>query len=136
MVKKMEDVKIKLTTLWIAHFMIWTFGDVLRLIHPGYIEELIDEPATNELLLFVAAPLGVIQTLMILLPVMWENGKTIRWANVAAGILFFVINIGHVFELILNQLPSWEYLLAVVYLLINTLVIKTAWQWTSEIKPE
>jgi hypothetical protein len=132
----MEDVRIKLSVLWIAHFLIWTFGDVVRIIHPGYIQELMDEPISEDLLLFVAVPLGIIQTIMILLPVMWDDGKIIRWANLAAGILFFVINVGYVIDIFVSEMPSWEYLLAVVYLLIAALVIKTAWEWTPEIGPE
>ncbi|MCG3218127.1 MAG: hypothetical protein KAR35_03945 [Candidatus Heimdallarchaeota archaeon] len=127
----MEDVKIKLSALWVSHFLIWTFGDMVRLIQPDGLEDVIADPASNELLLFVAAPLGAIQAFMIVLSVMWER-KANRRANISMGILYTLINIAHLADIIVNQLAAWEILLAVVYLTFNVLIIKHAWEWRTE----
>ena len=124
----MEDVKIKLSALWVTHFLLWSFGDMLRLIQTGGIEKFIAEPVADELLLFVAVPLAVIQTFMILISLMWEH-KANRPANLSMGLLFIVVNMGHVVDVILNQLGIWEIQLVVVYLIFNVLVIKFAWEW-------
>lgn len=45
---QMADVKIVLAALWIAHFLLWTFGDMLSLLQQ------FSEPVDNNLLLLVA----------------------------------------------------------------------------------
>ena len=126
----MEDIKIKLSALWVSHFLIWTFVDMVRLIQPSGIEDVIADPATNELLLFVAAPLGAIQALMISLSVICVR-KVNRPANISMGILFFLVNVAHLTDAILNE-PGWEIFLAVVYIIFNVLIIKHAWEWKAE----
>ena len=88
----MEDTKIKLSALWISHFLLWSFGDMLSLIQTDGIAELIAEPVADSLLLFVAAPLAVIQTFMILFSLMGEY-KWNRLANMGIAPLFIVFNI-------------------------------------------
>ena len=51
----MEDIKIKLSVFWAAHFLIWSFGDVVSLLSTGYIEE--ELPVSNDIL-FIAAIIG------------------------------------------------------------------------------
>ena len=53
------NVKIVLAALWIAHFLLWTFGDMASLLQE------FTEPVDNNLLLLVAVPLAIIQALMI-----------------------------------------------------------------------
>jgi hypothetical protein len=127
----MEDIKIKLSALWVSHFLIWTFGDMVRLIQPSGIEDVIADPATNELLLFVAAPLGAIQAFMITLSVICDR-KVNRPANISMGILYLLVNVAHLADIFMNQLAAWEILLTVVYLTFNVLIIKHAWEWKVE----
>ena len=101
---------------------------MLRLIQTGGIEKFIAEPVADELLLFVAVPLAVIQTFMILISLMWEH-KANRLTNLGMGLLFIVVNMGHVADIVLSQLGIWEIQLVVVYLIFNVLVIKFAWEW-------
>jgi hypothetical protein len=118
---KIEYVKIKLSAIWVAHFLIWTFGDILRFLHPGFMEEIIENPISNTNLMFIAL-LGIFQASMIVLSVVLEQ-KPNRLANIIMGSIFTLINIAHIIDLIFNKKPAWEYELAVVYLIFNILTI-------------
>ena len=121
----MEETKLKLSALWISHFLLWTFGDMLSLLQE------ITEPAADELLLFVASPLAIIQTLMILLPLFCKR-KVVRIVSFIVAPIFLVFNIINFVDV--NE--GWGYLLTVVYVIFNLLVIWIAWQWKSNEKPE
>lgn len=119
---ELEDVKINtkivLAILWAAHFLLWTFGDMLSLLQK------LHEPADNNLLLFVAAPLAIIQALMIFFSLKGK-AKVMRMVNIIMASVFAVFNVGYLVDAHLG----WEYLLGVGYLLVNGLIIGTAWKW-------
>lgn len=126
----MEDVKIKLSALWVAHFLIWSFGDILRFLHPGFMEEILETPISNANLMFVAL-IGIVQAAMIVVSVMLER-KPNRWANMIMGTIFFLINIAFVGDLIINQNPAWEFELVAVYLVFNVLTVWHAYKWSAQ----
>lgn len=121
----LEDVKVNvriiLAALWIAHFLLWTFGDMASLLQE------ITEPVDNELLLFVAVPLAVIQTLMIVFSLVGKP-NVMRWANIIISVLYIVFNLGYLAE----ANAGWEFLLGIAYLLFNALIIYYAWTWTKQ----
>ena len=112
------NVRIILASLWISHLLLWTFGDMLSLL------QRISEPVANELLLFVAAPLAIIQVFMIFFSLI-AKPKLIRWINIGLALLFVIFNIGF----LIDAHTSWEYLLGTAYLLFNFLIIRYAWMW-------
>ncbi|WP_455463956.1 hypothetical protein [Candidatus Hodarchaeum mangrovi] len=122
----MEDVKIKLSALWIAHFLIWSFGDILRLLTPGFIEA---SATPNETLLF-ASFIGMGQAFMIVLSLLLE-AKPNRWVNLIMGGIYTLINLGWMVDILLNQYPMWEIILTIVYLTFNALIIWHAFKWTT-----
>ena len=119
---RLEDVKVNvriiLAALWASHFLLWTFGDMLSLLQK------ISEPVANELLLFAAVPLAIIQTSMILLSLIGKP-SVIRWVNIGLVSVFIVFNIGF----LVDAHASWEYLLGAAYLLFNGLIVWYAWKW-------
>ena len=114
----MTDVKIVLAALWIAHFLLWTFGDMASLLQE------ITAPIENNLLLFVAVPLAVIQALMIFFSLVGK-AKLMRWVNIIVAFVFLLFNVGFLAEAHFG----WEYLLGAGYLLFNSLIIVYAWKW-------
>ena len=112
------DVKLLLAALWTAHFLLWTFGDMAALL------QRFSEPVDNTLLLLVAAPLAMIQALMIFF-CLAGRAQPMRWANVIVALVFLLVNMGFLVE----AHVGWEYLLGVGYLLINGLVVWYAWKW-------
>lgn len=121
----MEDTKLRLSALWVSHFLLWTFSDMLTLLQE------ISEPVADELLLFVAAPLAVIQTIMILLPLMCKR-KVVRIVSFIIAPIFLVFNIINIIEVHVG----WEYLLTVVFILFNLSVLYIALKWKSPTKLE
>ena len=108
-----------LAALWIAHFLLWTFGDMASLLQK------IAEPIDNNLLLFVAVPLAITQASMIFFSLAGK-AKLMRWVNMIVGIVFLLLNIGFIAE----AQFGWEYLLGGGYLLFNGLIVWYAWKWS------
>ncbi|WP_371805557.1 hypothetical protein [Candidatus Lokiarchaeum ossiferum] len=117
----MEDTKLKLSAIWITHFLLWSFGDMLSLLQE------ITEVAEDSLLLFVATPLAIIQTVMILLP-LFSKRKVVRIANLIVTPIFLVFNIMNLFEVHVG----WGYLLTIGYICYNLLTVWIAWQWKTK----
>jgi hypothetical protein len=121
----LEDVKINvrilLAALWASHFLLWTFGDMVSLLQD------LNEPVANELLVFVAAPLALIQAGMILFSLVGK-AKIVRWANICIAPMFILFNIGFIAE----GKFGWEFLLGTGYIVVNFLIILFAWKWPKE----
>ncbi|UCE74627.1 MAG: hypothetical protein JSV56_02710 [Methanomassiliicoccales archaeon] len=113
------NVRILLAAFWVSHFLLWTFGDMVALLQHKN-----PDPISNDLLLFAAAPLAVIQTLMIVFSLIGKP-KFVRLANIIVPIVFLLFNLGYISEAV----DGWEYLLGIVYVLFNVLIIWTAWKW-------
>jgi len=112
------DVKIVLAALWIAHFLLWTFGDMASLLQE------MNAPIENNLLLFVAVPLALIQALMIFFS-LTGKAKVMRIVNMIAALIYILFNVGFMFD----AQFGWEYLLGAGYLLFNGLIFWQAWKW-------
>jgi hypothetical protein len=115
------NVKIVLAALWAAHFLLWTFGDMAALLQK------MSEPIENNLLLFVAVPLALIQALMIYFS-LTGKAKVMRLVNIIAALVFGLFNVGF----IVDAHVGWEYLLGAGYLLMNGLIIWQAWNWPKQ----
>lgn len=85
----------------------------------------VNEPASNNLLLFVAVPLAILQTVMILFSLVGK-AELARWANIGVASLFLIFNIGYLAE---PDSEGWNYLLGAAYILFNVLIIWSAWRW-------
>ena len=116
------DVKIVLAALWVAHFLLWSFGDMASLLQE------ITAPVDNSLLLFVAVPLAVIQALMIFFSVIGK-AKVMRWVNIILALVFLLFNVGFLVE----AQFGWQYLLGAGYVLFNGLVVWYAWSWPKHV---
>ena len=113
------EVKIVLAALWIAQFLLWTFGDMASLLQE------ITEPIDNNLLLLVAVPLAITQALMIFFSLVGK-AKVMRWVNMIVAVVFLLFNVGFIAE----AQFGWEYLLGAGYLLFNGLIVWYAWKWS------
>ncbi len=113
------NTRIILASLWISHFLLWTFGDMASLLQK------MSDSVENSLLLFVAVPLAITQTLMIYFSLTAKQ-KVIRWVNIALSVVFLIFNIGFIAE----AKEGWEYLLGAGYILFDLMIIKHAWKWT------
>ncbi len=124
---KIDEVKIKLSALWVALMLTYLLGDVMR-IFSGDFEggEIAGLQASQGLLLGMAA-LFAIPILMVFLS-LTLNYPVSRWANIIAAIIFFVINI-----IGLPGYPSaYDKFLIIVGLIFNILTVWYAWKWPAQ----
>jgi hypothetical protein len=121
---EMEEVKIKLSALWVALMLTYLLGDVLR-IYAGDFKagEIAGKPISKELYLGIAIVM-VIPIIMVFLS-LTLNDPVNRWANIIVAILFFVFNL-----IGLPIYPSaYDKFLIIVGLVLNALTVWYAWKW-------
>ncbi len=112
------NIRILIASLWIIHFLLWSFGDMVSLLQN------LNDPISNQLLFFVAAPLALLQGGMILMSLAGK-AKIARLANMCITPVFILLNIGFLTE----AKFGWEFILGIGYLLVNVLIILYAWKW-------
>ncbi len=127
----MEDIKKKLSVLWIARMLTSLQGDVIRFLEPGMLEDIIagtlDVPLTEEMLaVFAIMMLAPIFMVFLSLELPY---KANRWANIIIAIVFIVIDgIGFIMPR-----PLYENIMGIGYVVFCALIVWYAWKWT---KPE
>lgn len=112
------NTRIIIAGLWISHFLLWSFGDMLSLLQQ------MNDPVDNRLLLFIAVPLAIIQITMLLLSLVGPY-KIVRLLNMIIPCIYIIFNIGFLTE----ALYGWEYLIGTAYLVLNVMMIRTTWKW-------
>jgi len=121
----MEDVKIKLTALWVALMLTYQQGDVMRL----YAGDFIVGDGINGFSVTPMMWLGI-NVLMAIPVVMGYLSVTLkykanRWANIGLAIFFFGFN---AIGLPMYESP-YDVFLLIVSLGFNVLTVWHAWKW-------
>jgi hypothetical protein len=120
----MEDVKIILSTLWIATMLTYLLGDVMRIFAGDFVAGEMEGVQVTQVLWLGIAVLFVIPIVMVVLSMILNNPVN-RWANIIVAILFFVIN--------LVGIPrfhgTYDKFLIIVSLGFNVLTVWYAWKW-------
>lgn len=88
------NVKIKLSALWVALMLLYTYADILGFYTPGTIENLIAGKAGNVQItsgfLVVMAIWMTVPSLMIFLCLVVKAGVN-RWLNIVLGVLSLLV---------------------------------------------
>ena len=120
----MEEIRIKLSALWVALMLTYLLGDVLRIFSgdfkPGEIGGMkITQPIWLGIAILMVMPIVMVFLSLTL-------GHTVnRWANIIVAIFFFGFNL-----LGLPTYPgAYDKFLIVVGLVFNALTIWYAWKW-------
>jgi glucose uptake protein GlcU len=121
----MDDVKIKLVALWVAHMLSTTYADVLRLYDPK--EVVASFPMTHEVML-VSAITMVIPIVMVPLSLMLKD-KVNRWVNIIVGIFWVGYDLLMVFSTLNTGAPTYEIFLGFVYLVFAIPIVWYAYKW-------
>jgi hypothetical protein len=124
----MEDVKIKLTALWVALMLTYQQGDVMRL----YAGDFIVGDGINGFSVTPMMWLGI-NVLMAIPVVMGYLSVTLkykanRWANIGLAIFFFGFN---AIGLPMYESP-YDVFLLIVSLGFNVLTVWHAWKWPKQ----
>jgi len=124
----LEDVRAKLSALWIAMMLLYIYADILSLFRPGQQEEIMDGlmgpfPVTQGSLV-VASLLMIIPAVMVFLSLTLKPGVN-RWTNIALGIFYTLVNISNLIG------ESWAYYISfgVVEIVLTLLIVWYAWTW-------
>ena len=120
----MEEMRIKLSALWVALMLTYLLGDVLRIFagdfEPGEIEGVQPTQAVwLGIAVFMLIPIVMVVLTLTL------NYPVIRWANIILAIALFGFN--------LIGLPTYpgayDKFLIIVGLVFNVLTVWHAWKW-------
>ena len=120
----MEEIKIKLSGIWVALMLTYLLGDVLRIFSGDFNAGEIEGMQVSQGMYLGMAILFVIPIFMVFLSLTLKH-KLNRWANIVVAIVFFVINL-----IGLPGYPSaYDQFLIVVGLGFNVLTVWYAWMW-------
>ena len=123
-----EEVRIKLSALWVSLMLTYLLGDVLRTFAGDFVAGEVGGMQLGPGLYLGLAAFLVIPVVMVFLSLTLKYAVN-RWANIILPVVFFVFNaIG------LPTYPSaYDQFLIVVGLVFNVLIVWVAWKWP---KPE
>jgi len=123
------NVKIKLSTLWIALMFCYTYADILGFYAPGNLEELLSgEIAGIQMtqgLLLGSAILMLVPSIMVFLSLVLK-AKVNRLANIIVGVVYIGV-LGSTF--FTGKNPAYYLLYATVKVMLLVLILWQAWKW-------
>jgi cytochrome bd-type quinol oxidase subunit 2 len=122
----MEEIKIKLSGIWVALMLTYLLGDVLRIFSGDFSAGAIGEMQISQGMYLGLAIIMVMPILMVFLSLTLKR-KANRWANIIVAVFFFLFNaVG------LPTYPSvYDQFLIVVGLVFNVLTVWYAWKWST-----
>lgn len=123
----MEDIKIKLSILWIARMLTGLQGDVIRYMEPGMLEDIIAGNtlvAMTEEMLAVMAIMMMIPIAMVFLSVELKY-KANRWLNIIVALFFIVLDATG----FIVPRAAFENILAIGYVVFCALIVWYAYKW-------
>ena len=124
----MEDVRIKLSALWVCLMLTYFLGDVLRVFSGDFEAGEIGGMAGSQEMFLAAALVLLIPIVMVFLSLTVKY-PVIRWASIVAAILLFGFNLVG-----LRGYPGlYDRFLIIVGLVFNVVTVWYAWRWR---KPE
>ena len=125
------STNLKLSALWTTLMFLYVYADVLSFYRPGVIDEVRDGKMgpleVSQASLLAASVLVIIPALMIFLSLILKY-KVNRWANVIAGALFTLVNIGNLVG------ESWIYYIVfgLVEIVVTLSILCYSWKWRPE----
>ena len=123
----MEDVRIKLSALWVCLMLTYFLGDVLRIFSGDFKAGDVAGMAGSQEIYMAIAIVLVIPVFMVFLSLTMKY-PVIRWANIIVAIFLFLFNLVG-----LPGYPSaFDRFLIVVGLFFNVLTVWYAWRWPKQ----
>ncbi|MCW4013643.1 MAG: hypothetical protein NWF07_11715 [Candidatus Bathyarchaeota archaeon] len=114
------STRILFSALWISHFLLWSFGDMLTLLQET------GEPITETIIMVIAPSLAIIQTIMIVYSLRGAP-RGVRWSNILVPLVYLLFNIQYLAE----SSAIWNIILGFAYIICNIMIIWNAWKWRS-----
>ena len=124
-----EDVKIKISVLWLFVIISDLANVIMSLAYPGVMEELIE--GTESLgpeIMFVGAIIVLIPLVMAVLTLTMKDSIN-RWLNIILGIVFTLLFIGNFIELATTTPAAYILLLSIAGIIAPVMIVWYAWKW-------
>lgn len=120
----MEDMKVRLSTLWVFVMFNMVFADIVGFLNPGTLEEMMAMKPAQGLLLAFSILLEIPIAMIVLSRLLQHRAN--RWANIVAGVttILWVIGGG-------NASVSYIFF-ATIEVACMVLIIWFAWKWTEQ----
>ena len=123
----MEDVRIKLSGLWVALMLTYLLGDVLRIFAGDFKPGEFGGMQASQALFIAAALFMLIPIVMVVLSLTLRY-PAIRWVTIIAAVVLFGLNLVG-----LPTYPSaYDQFLIIVGLVFNVLIVWYAWKWPKQ----
>ena len=120
----MEDMKVKLSTLWVFVTFNMVFADIVGFLNPGALEEMIAMKPAQGLLLVFSILLEIPISMIVLSRLLKYRAN--RWANIIAGVITILWVIGGG-----NTSVSYIFF-ATIEVVCMLLIVWYAWKWTEQ----
>ncbi len=134
---EMKDMKVKLSTLWVFVMFNYIYADILTLMDPAVLKEIITGTVgglemTQGFLLGAAILMETAIVMVVLSRVLKYRAN--RWANIIAG----VIHTAAVFLSLFVGTPAMYYtFFATIEIACTLLIVWYAWKWVNpEVSPD
>ena len=127
----MEEVRIKLSALWVCLMLTYFLGDVLRIFSGDFEAGEIGGMAGSQAIYLAVAIVLLIPIVMVFLSLTLERPLN-RWANIIVAIFLFGFNLVG-----FSGYPgTYDRFLIVVGLVFNVLTVWYAWRWPKQVEVE
>ncbi len=120
----MEDMKVRLSTLWVFVMFNMVFADIVGFLNPGALEEMIAMRPAQGLLLVFSILLEIPIAMIVLSRLLKYRAN--RWANIIAGVITILWVIGGG-----NTSVSYIFF-ATIEVACMLLIVWYAWKWTEQ----
>ncbi len=120
----MEEVKIILSTLWVATMLTYLLGDVLRIFSGNVVPGEIGGVKLTQVMWLGIAIFMVIPIIMVVLTLTLSYPMN-RWANIIVAVVFFGFNL-----LSFSDYSISDKFLLIVSMGFNLMTVWYAWNWS------
>ena len=127
----MEQVRIKLSALWVCLMLTYFLGDVLRIFSGDFEAGEIGGMVGSQTMYLAVAIVLLIPIVMVFLSLTLKRPLN-RWANIIVAIFLFGLNLVG----FSGYTGVYDRFLIVVGLVFNLLTVWCAWRWPKQVEVE
>jgi len=128
----MEDVKIKISVLWLFPLVAFLASAVLMFLEPGVVEQIIAGEVEGKKLgtelLLAGAIIDVLGPLTMAFLSLTLKDSINRWANILVGMLYAVLEFITLLETLAHP-EGYSILLLIAAVVAPVLIVWYAWKW-------
>ena len=123
----MEEIRIKLSALWVCLMLTYFLGDVLRVFSGDFVGGEIGGMAGSQGMYLAAALVLLVPIVMVFLSLTLKY-PVVRWASIVAAVFLFGFNLVG-----FSGYPGvYDKFLIIVGFVFNALTVWYAWRWREE----